>query len=553
MEHCINHPDELRPFLPALRAAASMGVAVLSGAADEEVDVCSAIFLAAENMPALRIDCRRCLPHGAEVLREAFSTPAVKVFQDAARDLRFLAAIGISPHPLFDVSLAGRLLAISGTDAAPATGADDEAVEAQELPRRRQHLLGPIMNAGLATVAGIEFQCARAVAFMETGGIFLNLDAWKRLTKTVSQEKTQALRALAPWLDGAAAQMTLWGDAASGGHALDSNAFVLKLLRRNGIDVRDTARRTLLPFREQPLVAALLIYRKAAKSLSSFLRPFPAMVRADTGRLHPQYDQLVAFSGRMSCRRPNIQQIPRDDAFRECFSAPPGRRLIIADYSQIELRVAAQISGDKRMLAAYRAGEDLHLLTASHLAGKPMSLISKRERQAYKAVNLGLIYGMGAAGLRETALHSYNVDMPMDQAVLFRKRFFETYRGIDEWHRRIKRSQAAEGRTLTGRRFPFQPEAGLPERSNLPVQGTAADIIKKALGLLAHKLFADRPPGGAAIVAAVHDEILLECPEADAEKTAELLQSCMEEAANGILPDVPTPVQAVISSCWAEK
>ena len=272
------------------------------------------------------------------------------------------------------------------------------------------------------------------------------------------------------------------------------------------------------------------------------------MIRPATGRLHPHYEQLTAFSGRMSCHQPNIQQIPREKAFRECFTAPPGRSLIVSDYSQIELRVAAQISRDARMLAAYQAGEDLHLLTASHLAGKPMALVSRQERQAYKAVNLGLIYGMGAEGLRETARQSYGVDMPLEQAALFRRRFFETYRGIYEWHQRIKSAGTREGHTLTGRRFPFRPEAGLPERSNLPVQGTAADIIKKALGLLVSRLDPETW-----IVAVVHDEILLECPADRAHEAAALLRSTMEEAANAILPDVPTTVEAMISASWAEK
>jgi DNA polymerase-1 len=138
--------------------------------------------------------------------------------------------------------------------------------------------------------------------------------------------------------------------------------------------------------------------------------------------------------------------------------------------------------------------------------------------------------------------------MPVEQAALFRKRFFETYRGIYAWHQRIKSSSAPEGRTLTGRRFPFRPEAGLPERSNLPVQGTAADIIKKALGLLVRRLDPE-----IWIVAAVHDEILLECPTGRAREAAAVLRSAMEEAADAILPDVPTTVEAAVSASWAEK
>ena len=289
-------------------------------------------------------------------------------------------------------------------------------------------------------------------------------------------------------------------------------------------------------------------YRKASKSLSAFLYPLPELIHPATKRLHPQYGQLVAHSGRMSSWNPNIQQIPRAKAFRECFTAPRSRQLIIADYSQIELRVAAQVSGDERMCSAFQQGKDLHLLTASYIANKPMELVSKQERQAYKAVNLGFIYGMGAKGLQTAADMSYSIAMSLEDATLFRRRFFDTYQGIARWHRDVMNTQSDEGRTLTGRRVMFRKNAGLPERSNLPVQGTAADIIKKALALLV-----DRIDSETKIVAVVHDEILIECPKSQAEQAAAILKSSMEDAVNSILPDVPTTVEPIVSASWAEK
>ena len=143
----------------------------------------------------------------------------------------------------------------------------------------------------------------------------------------------------------------------------------------------------------------MLEYRHARKALT-LASSLATHVHPATGRVHATYWQLGAATGRFSCSDPNLQQIPRSPAFRRCFIAPPGSRLVIADYSQIELRVMAELSGDPRMLAAYQAGEDLHTLTAALLLDKAMDQVTRAERQAAKAVNFGLIYAMGAEGLR---------------------------------------------------------------------------------------------------------------------------------------------------------
>lgn len=506
----------------------------------------------------LRIDCRAFSPGELAPLHEALCACGATVFRDAAVDLQFLAALGIRPLVVFDAKLALGLLSHANRRAAAPdfpdaallreTPATDMGGEPDALLRLRSALIPEIVRHGLVAVADIEFQCARAVARMEYDGIHLDLEKWDALCGTVTSEREAARQKLLAYTARPAVQGVLWGEEAADGPNFDSGPFMLSLLRNNGIPAKDTSRYALYQFRDEPLVRDLTAYRKASKALSSFLLPFPSMVHPATGRLHPRYGQLTVASGRMSCSHPNIQQIPRDAAFRGCFTAPPGRCLVMADYSQIELRVAAQISGDRRMLAAYQAGEDLHLLTASHIANKPMALVTRQERQAYKAVNLGLVYGMGARGLRRSAEMSYGVAMSMEEAETFRERFFATYAGIAAWHRRAANDASNEARTLTGRKFSFRPEAGLPERSNLPVQGTAADIMKKALGLLAARLDADTR-----MVAAVHDEILLECPEDAAPRVAEALRSAMEDAAAAILPDVPTPVEAVISASWAEK
>ena len=249
----------------------------------------------------------------------------------------------------------------------------------------------------------------------------------------------------------------------------------------------------------------------------------------------------------MSCWNPNIQQIPRSAKFRECFIAPPGRKLIIADYSQIELRVAAEITHDPRMMAAYRNGEDLHSLTASFMTGKSIDAVTKSERQAAKAVNFGLIYGMGAAGLKQYAAQSYGAEMTLEQAEEFRNRFFAAYTGIEKWHRMMKRNPPKEGRTLTGRKFTFSENAGLSILSNTPVQGTAADIAKKALGLLAKRL----ENSNTYIVGVIQDEIILESSDERADEAAEILKSAMEEAGKSIMKYVPCQAEVDVSQNWS--
>jgi DNA polymerase-1 len=547
----VSSPEKLRQYLPQIHAAGIIAVRLETTGNDAQTDRIGSLLLAVKDGLTLVLDNEALNP---DVLQELFSTSAVKVFYDAKVDLQFLLALGILPKPLFDALLSAQLLSLPDDDSFHALIRQylDEDVnernDAQNLLRLREVMVPLLYRNGLAKVAEIEFHCVRAVAHIEYHGIHLERAKWQSLLEQTEAKRYDVLQTLYTYTGTPTIQKTFWGGETVYGANLDSNACVLKLLQDNGISVTGTSKWDLAPHRGHPLVQTVIEYRKASKSLSAFLYPLSELIHPATGRLHPQYIQLVAHSGRMSCCNPNIQQIPRATSFRECFTAPPERRLVIADYSQIELRVAAQVSGDERMCLAFQKGEDLHLLTASYIANKPMELVSKQERQAYKAVNLGFIYGMGAKGLQTAAEMSYGINMSLGDATLFRKRFFDAYRGIALWHRDVMNASSDEGRTLTGRRFTFRKAAGLPERSNLPVQGTAADIIKNALGLLV-----DRIDSETKIVAVVHDEILIECPESRTDEAASVLKSAMEEAVNSILPDVPTTVEPVVSASWAEK
>jgi len=572
----ILYPHEIIPYLTGLKQAKVLAVDTETTGLDSHIDKIRLIQLAAMGLPVFIIDCFAFLPEGIHIIKDILESRSVKVFQNAKFDLQFFMAMDVFPFPIFDTMLANQLLQTSGGASRSSlailaqhylneTLIKDEqtsnwqgnlsesqllyaAKDAYVLLRLREAMVRKIYENNLSEIALIEFSCVRAIAEMEYTGICLDTKLWNKLLIETEKERDEALDVLYTYAGKPIVQMNLWGEDKIISHSFDSNPFILKLLHDNGIQTRSTSKQDLAPYSKHPLVHALSDYRKAAKSLSSFLYPMPGMLNEKTGRLHPHYGQIGAWSGRMSCGNPNIQQIPRSSLFRECFTAPIGRKLVVADYSQIELRVAAEITQDSRMITAYKNEEDLHKLTASLMLNKSIDMITKKERQAAKAVNFGLIYAMGAEGLKQYATGSYGVDMTIEQANEFRWRFFKAYTGIQKWHYNLKKNPPIESRSLTGRKFTFNSNAGLAALSNTPVQGTAADIAKKALGLLVDRLKGSETH----IVGIIHDEILLETLDEKANEIAILLKSTMEEAGNSILKKVPCKADVNISQNWAK-
>ena len=574
----IRKAEELLPYLSELVGARVMAVDTKTTGLDPHRDRLRLVQISLPDQAVWILDCFDFLPDGVSVLRKILGSPGVKVFHNAKVGLQFLMAVGIEVAQVFDTMLAAQMLRSLGGPARSSLAAiclhylnrhidkteqpsdwtkkltdvqlSYAARDAEVLLQLRKAMFPQIFSNGLEKVAKIEFDCVKAIAQMEYHGICLNLPQWEMLTYESEALRQQALERLYAYSGKPYYQLSLWGEEISlENHNFESNTFILQLLRQNGIDVPSTAKQHLLPYAVHPLVQALSDYRKSSKALSSFLYPIPAMINPITGRLHPQYGQIGAWSGRMSCGSPNIQQIPRETSFRQCFCAPEGKKLILADYSQIELRVAAYISGDKRMIAAYRNGEDLHRLTAALISDIPQNAVTKAQRQAAKAVNFGLIYGMGAAGLQQYARQSYGVEMTLPQAENFRDGFFRAYPGIADWHRKIQNVKPTEERTLSGRKFIFGQNSGVSGLYNTPVQGTAADIAKAALGLLVQRIQGTNIK----VVAIVHDEILLEAEDGQAITTAELLKEVMEQAGNNILHSVPCVAEAKVADSWAGK
>jgi DNA polymerase-1 len=255
----------------------------------------------------------------------------------------------------------------------------------------------------------------------------------------------------------------------------------------------------------------------------------------------------------MACDHPNLQNFPRSGSLRTFIRAPEGRVFVVADYSQIELRIAAKISGDREMLNAYTEGRDLHTLTAQHLTSHKD--VSKDERKLAKAVNFGLLYGMGAQGLQTYALKSYGVEMSLEEATLYRKRFFQTYPSLKRWHERERRTWlrgGTETRTLIGRRRMNVQK--LTDRLNAPVQGTGADGLKLALALLWERR--NQCPGAVPVLVC-HDEVVVECDTEQAADAKAWLEKAMIEGMDTVLNGmdevhVPVEVEARIARSWGE-
>lgn len=523
------------------------------------------IQLAVENRPGIMIDLDAFDDvQDLEPLRQVLMNDSVKVVHNANFDIKMLWAMGVDVGgPIFDTMLAAKLLSSSGRvglaniakryldiDLSKAEQTSDwsgkltdsqllyAARDASVLLRLRTRLKSELVEENLTQIAKIEFDCVRATAEMEYTGMKLYSTKVDTYYHRVEARRTELRAALYDYL---------------GEINLVSPHQVKKALTQIGVNVERTARRALIPLIDRhPSIPLLLEYKKLSTLVSVFFEPLPRATSIKTGRIHANYWQLGATTGRFSCSSPNFQQVPRDLGVRACFVAEDGNKLVIADYSQIELRIAAEISEDQRMTEAYRDDADLHRLTASLIQGVSLDEVTEAQRQAAKAINFGLIFGMGPRGLKYSAKHSYDAEMTLDEAKTFRNRFFEVYSGIRAWHRKSEQElkYTNKQRTLCGRRFIWKDTPpSFTVFINRQVQGTAADIAKIALGKLPSAL----KKSEAKIIAMIHDEIIIEVPEINAVEAAQMLQQTMEAAGRQVLKQVPIVAEARIADSWAEK
>ena len=272
-----------------------------------------------------------------------------------------------------------------------------------------------------------------------------------------------------------------------------------------------------------------------------------------TGRIHANYKQMGTETGRMSCAEPNLQQVPRAKKFRAAFKVAEGKKIIGGDFSQIELRVAAEFSEEANMINAYLAGRDLHTETAALMAGVKLEDVSSEQRQSAKICNFGLLYGAGAATLRKQSIAQYGLYISMERAHELVNGFRSAYPQLYKWQTEQGNSTTNGVFTLYGRRrFLFGHNDKYTTRLNSVIQGTAGDICKIALAKMWDKLQAFAFEGNAEVIGVVHDEILMTVDDGYEEMWAAELEEAMTSAGAVVLSLVPVLADVKIGQSWAD-
>jgi DNA polymerase I len=501
----------------------------------------------------------------------------VKALHNGKFDYAFLRSQhSISLSPIFDTMLAAQLLA--GGDQSPSFSLEavaqrhidvemdksaqmedwsGELSEAQiEYAARdasvllplRERLAEELEEEKLGAVSKIEFQAVAAIAEMELAGIKLDVQRWKELELTVRKrrdEKALALEAQFPAPEGILPLEGL-GPRLN----LNSPQQITDAFRTLGIELPDTRVWTLLKV-DHPAARLLLEYRELQKRLGTYLETYPSFIHPKTGRIHANFLQCRVPTGRLACTNPNIQQIPNEDEFRSCFVAEQGNILIIADYSQIELRILAEVSGDPGFVEAFRRGEDLHRVTAATMFGVEKDAVTKEQRSAAKRINFGLAYGRGAKSL------SAQLGTDEERARYLIDEYFANYPKVQRYLQSTAARAMKTGtlRTLSGRVRKFGDTSGLGsvergamrrEAMNYPIQGASADIAKVALAYIHGEL----QELDARLINCIHDEFVVECAQEIAPEVAEKTKAAMVRAGEKLLKKVPVEVEVAISREW---
>ncbi len=491
-----------------------------------------------------------------------------------------------------------------GADVLTREQLDYAAEDVTFLPDLRRVLRPKLERAGLFTIASIEFGSILPEAVVEINGFPIDMDAWMKVAATNHTKMIALAKVLIRELPNPYGQMLLPGasewifdeqaltrwaldvtideegnrtererteeeqkqakrSAKAKGRKdklsfnLDSTEQMLMSLHRVGGTLRtleSTREMALAMFAsEYPIIGKLLEYRGYATKLKSFGPEYREYINPVTGRIHPNYFPMLV-TGRFAAKNPNLGQIPREKEYRACFKAPKGWRFVIADYSGIEMRLAAEISGDKTLIHLFQHDLDPHRYTASKLLQKPEEQITKNERQQAKPANFGFLYGMQAEKFVLYAMTGYGVKLTLDQSKEFRQRFFDEYTGLQEWHevtlRQGKRTRMTH--TPLGR-LRYCDETAHNEYLNHPVQGAGADGLKRALREVFRRT--RKYNGDVTMNHHVHDEIITLVRDDDdlVKAWSADMKEGMEAAMAGILTRVPPLAEPGNGYSWADK
>jgi DNA polymerase-1 len=387
-----------------------------------------------------------------------------------------------------------------------------------------------IQHFKLETAAMIELRALPAITWMACCGVPFNWEKWQAIAEeqeTLAEKLEQELNAMLP----EPINVRSWQQ-------------VKKAFEGFGIELESTAFEIISQV-DHPFAKLLTEYREAQKKVGTYGKNWEEFLH--NGRIYPQWGQNFTVTGRMSSNSPNFQNIPREKRYRKCIEAPPGRKLIVADYAGIELRIAAKLANEQRMMKALNNGGDLHTLTASIIRDKDVSQVTKEERQIAKSCNFCLIYGGGAEKLQKYAQAQFGVSIPLEEAELYRRKFFDAYPDMRKWHKSGSIDPVTT-RTLAGRwRIGVEK---FSEKLNTPTQGTGADGLKLALALLWERC--NECPNSFPIIAC-HDELVAEAPEEEAAQAKEWVERAMIDGMSWLIHPVKTEVEAKICENWSQK
>lgn len=426
--------------------------------------------------------------------------------------------------------------------------------EQVEYARRDARVLIPLYNQlakelvrlRLVQVSDIELRALPAFVWMAQSGVPFNRSAWEALTEKASRQKDRLGRELdakAPIKgnEGLFGAVEYWN--------WDSPQQVQEVLSQLGFDV-GTTNDAQLALINHPFAEQLRDFRHQSQLVKMYGAHWLAAATIAGGRLYPSWKQIGAASGRTSCKEPNCQQIPRDEVdgkvvYRTCFEAAPGKVLVKADYSTLQMRIAAKWANDQALIKTFREGGDPHTATAQALLGKQD--VSKGDRQIAKSANFALLFGAGAEGLRIYAKTTYGLNLTEKEAVRHRSRFFEVYNGLARWHMETRQRHTKETRCASGRRRAIPDMAPDTWRLNSPVQGDEADGLKLSMALLWERR---RECPSAVPVLAVHDEIVIEVDADQEERAKAWLVQAMLDGMRPWMGDVPIEVEAKSLPSW---
>ncbi|MEX1061549.1 MAG: DNA polymerase [Patescibacteria group bacterium] len=413
-----------------------------------------------------------------------------------------------------------------------------------------------LKREGLWEIAQMEFKLVPVVAEMELRGFLIDVKKWRGVVEEYRKkaaEVSQKIQAeLRPY--SRHTQTDLFGNQVDVVN-LNSPAQVLEAFRMVGLDLPSTGE-GILSQQAHPLAKLLLEHRGYEKITTAFGENLLSKINPKTGRVHPDYMQIGADTGRFACSNPNLQQIPTDSLFRGCFIASPGYKLVIADYSQIELRIMADLSADPVFVKAFKDDEDLHALTASQMFNIPLKEISKEKRFQAKSINFGLMYGRGARSL------GVQLGVSEEESTRLLNKYFSQYKRVKNWLDQVSKDAVKLGfsQTMGGRKRYYQKVSdGDPggerlvsyierQGKNTPIQGTSADMTKYGLVYVRERF--KREGLDATPIHTVHDEIVCEVKADQAQKAVKILVEEMTRAGEKFLKNVPVKVDGAVSDIW---